>query len=152
MQVNTYTRNTMVIPYVHNTIRFVDVAQSMCRVCRDDIVILYGDDSVAHYCYEFNRALKRDAAVVAVAHGLDITEDAGDSQVVYSRLNKFKEGTLIREQLGQICRLTPDENTLRNVNGSYPVGLPENGGKSFLLSKDSPIFEKEIGRRVNVVF
>jgi len=137
---------------MYNHIRFLDASQPSHKVCQDDVVIICGDNTVADYCYLTIGAIDKGAAVVAIGHGLDIVEDAGDSLIVYSRLEEFEVGAPIRDQLGQICRCTPDENTLRDKNGTCFICLPENGGKSFLLSKDSPIFEKETGRRVTLIF
>ena len=70
----------------------IDVNDPIGPVSPGTIVILSGEAQRWKYCYLLQKCIMEGAAVVAIGHGYNMTEDADCSVVAYSVLPNFQIG------------------------------------------------------------
>jgi len=119
---------------------YFDVSNGAGKCKENGVYILYGPASVEEYCRFTANAIIRGASVVAVAHGLDVTENGGKAVIVYASKETCEPfGDWIQGKT--LDEVWPDET----ATGSRAVNCINIDGEDYLRDDKNCVPKDKIG-------
>jgi len=118
---------------------FFDVTNPVGKCKQNGIYVLFGNGSPLQYAALACNSIVYGADVVAVADGIDVTKEAGKAVIVFSTVERRKEGTFLQSKTLDECH--PDELE----DGSRVVNVVNVAGKDYIRDDKNCIAEDKIG-------